>query len=235
MNKKLKKILVYVSTVAMCAVSVVSTNVGAEYYTSDDGIIFEDFTELGDDNGVTGIIDGKICGYGLKIATRGELTLVSDVWFDFMCYAQLNEEKVNELSEFLAENYPFIATDVTEYESEYFCVTLDYQEELSYEKQFQIAVDIYKSVNIQCAGVVLANSIPVKELKMILSEPTILGDANEDGKVTIADTVLIMQALSNPDDFKLTPQGMANADIVGDGDGVTVMDALRIQEMEINM
>ncbi|MDE6426229.1 MAG: dockerin type I repeat-containing protein [Ruminococcus sp.] len=66
-------------------------------------------------------------------------------------------------------------------------------------------------------------------------EPTLLGDANEDGKVTIADAVLIMQALSNPNDFQLTPQGMANADMVGDGDGVTVMDALRIQEMEINM
>ena len=40
-----------------------------------------------------------------------------------------------------------------------------------------------------------------------------------------------MQSLANPDNFQLTPQGMANAD--SDGDGVTVMDALRIQEMLI--
>ncbi|MDE5861615.1 MAG: glycoside hydrolase, partial [Ruminococcus sp.] len=61
----------------------------------------------------------------------------------------------------------------------------------------------------------------------------LLGDANEDGEVSLADAVFIMQVLSNPDDFQLTPQGMANADIYGDGDGITVMDAFRIQEMMI--
>ena len=235
MNKKLKKILATVSAIAMCATSVISTNVGAQCYISNDGIIFEDFTEFGDDNGVTGIIDGKICGYGRKVATRGELTFISDIWFDFTCYSQLNEEKANELSEFLAENYPFIVTDVTEYESEYFCVTLDYQEELSYEEQFQIAVDIYKNVNVLCGGVILADaSTPVKKIKMPLPEPTLSGDANEDGDVNMADAVLIMQTLSNPDEYKLTPQGMANADIAGDGDGVTAMDALTIQISIIN-
>ncbi|MDE6034365.1 MAG: glycoside hydrolase, partial [Ruminococcus sp.] len=61
--------------------------------------------------------------------------------------------------------------------------------------------------------------------------PTLTGDANEDGTVSLADSVYIMQALSNPDDIQLTPQGMANADT--DGDGVTVTDALKIQEMLI--
>ena len=66
-------------------------------------------------------------------------------------------------------------------------------------------------------------------------KPTLLGDADEDGEVSIADAVLIMQSLSNPDKFKLTPQGKANADIYGDGDGVTTTDALHIQKILIGL
>ena len=62
------------------------------------------------------------------------------------------------------------------------------------------------------------------------------GDANCDGTVDMADIVLIMQALANPnkygengtDEYHLTPQGKANADM--DGDGLTVGDAQAIQK-----
>ena len=66
---------------------------------------------------------------------------------------------------------------------------------------------------------------PVKELPEI----TLAGDSNEDGEVSIADAILIMQSLVNPDEYSLTPQGIANADI--NGDGITTLDALLIQEM----
>ncbi|MCM1506435.1 MAG: hypothetical protein NC177_04780 [Ruminococcus flavefaciens] len=55
------------------------------------------------------------------------------------------------------------------------------------------------------------------------------GDANEDGKVTLADAVLIMQSLSNPNEYKLTTKGAYNADVCNTGDGVTPKDALQIQ------
>lgn len=61
------------------------------------------------------------------------------------------------------------------------------------------------------------------------------GDANEDGKISVADAVLIMQALSNPDEFKLSEQGAKNADVVGKGDGVTTKDALALQMYDINL
>lgn len=55
------------------------------------------------------------------------------------------------------------------------------------------------------------------------------GDANEDGEVTIADAVKIMQALVNADEYGLSKQGAINADVIGD-DGVTGVDALEIQK-----
>ena len=55
------------------------------------------------------------------------------------------------------------------------------------------------------------------------------GDSNCDGEVNIADAVLIMQTLSNSDEYTLSDQGRMNADLVNAGDGVTTLDALAIQ------
>lgn len=60
------------------------------------------------------------------------------------------------------------------------------------------------------------------------------GDANTDDKVDVADAVLIMQSLSNGDDYKLSEQGAKNADVNEDG-GVTNADALEIQKHEAHL
>lgn len=67
---------------------------------------------------------------------------------------------------------------------------------------------------------------------------TMLGDANCDNKVDLADAILIMQALANPNKYgiggtaqkPLTKQGYANADVDSSTKGLTGDDALRIQE-----
>ena len=64
------------------------------------------------------------------------------------------------------------------------------------------------------------------------------GDANCDGELSMADAVLIMQAVANPDKFgtngteqnHLTDKGKRNADIAGERDGISVLDALAIQK-----
>ncbi len=69
----------------------------------------------------------------------------------------------------------------------------------------------------------------------VLSQIT-AGDANCDGSVNMADVVLIMQSIANPDKFNIngsdathiTAQGTANADM--DGNGITNNDALAIQK-----
>ena len=101
--------------------------------------------------------------------------------------------------------------------------------------RFSTCLDVLENTGIYLYYMNFMESIvSVKSAEVPLPEPTLSGDANEDGDVNMADAVLIMQTLSNPDEYKLTLQGMANADIAGDGDGVTAMDALTIQLSIIN-
>ena len=58
------------------------------------------------------------------------------------------------------------------------------------------------------------------------------GDANCDGKTTIADAVAILQSIGNKDKYALSAQGEFNGDIIGNYDGVTANDALEIQKMD---
>ncbi len=59
------------------------------------------------------------------------------------------------------------------------------------------------------------------------------GDANVDGSVNISDAVLIMQSIANPDEFKVSDQGKLNGDVIDNGSGLTNVDALAIQYVEI--
>lgn len=71
----------------------------------------------------------------------------------------------------------------------------------------------------------------------------VYGDSNCDGKVDMSDAVLIMQSLSNPDKYGLggtsetaiTEKGLKNADVAGNGDGITNNDALTIQKFKLNI
>ncbi len=60
------------------------------------------------------------------------------------------------------------------------------------------------------------------------------GDANCDGKVDLADALLIIQAITQPDKFQLSAQGRYNADVDDTGDGVTIQDAVAIQLKLLN-
>ena len=68
------------------------------------------------------------------------------------------------------------------------------------------------------------------------AEEWLSGDANGDGEIDMSDVVLIMQALSNPNKYgvegtdskHITESGFKYAD--SDDDGLTVNDALRIQQ-----
>ena len=61
---------------------------------------------------------------------------------------------------------------------------------------------------------------------------TLIGDANTDKKVTVADAVAILQSIANKDKYNLSAEGAANADCFDPGDGVTAKDALAIQKLD---
>lgn len=86
-----------------------------------------------------------------------------------------------------------------------------------------------------------SGSVTVEGATAPTQEPTkapdgnvLRGDANCDGKVTIADATAILQSLGNPDKYGLSEQGAANAD-VADPSGVTTEDALRIQKYDAGL
>ncbi len=60
----------------------------------------------------------------------------------------------------------------------------------------------------------------------------IAGDANCDGKVSIADATAIFQSLGNPDKYALSDEGKNNADVADKGNGITVEDAILIQKYD---
>lgn len=77
---------------------------------------------------------------------------------------------------------------------------------------------------------------------------TLRGDANCDNVVSLADSVLILQSIASPDQYDIdgsnsghiTKQGKINADVEGGtdgmgGDGVTSMDALKIQKYAVKL
>lgn len=69
------------------------------------------------------------------------------------------------------------------------------------------------------------------------------GDANCDSEINLADSVIILQSLSNPDKYgingtssnHMTRQGEKNADCSGSENGITTMDALAIQKFILKL
>lgn len=57
-----------------------------------------------------------------------------------------------------------------------------------------------------------------------------IGDANDDGEVTLADAAAILQYLGNSEKYKIEGAALDNADCCNKGDGVTPKDALAIQK-----
>ena len=61
---------------------------------------------------------------------------------------------------------------------------------------------------------------------------TLYGDANSDGKVTLADAVAVLQYVANKEKYPLSDYALDCADVYKRGDGVTGMDALTIQQYD---
>ena len=63
----------------------------------------------------------------------------------------------------------------------------------------------------------------------------LIGDANLDNNVTVADAVAILQFIGNKDKYALSDEAKANADCFNPGDGITGMDAIAIQKLDAKL
>ena len=148
-------------------------------------------------------------------------------------------------------NNPYITEEEFEelnYEEKYLAVAKIYDEtgdRIAYPPTTMVAREPYyvgengkgynyegKELDIVDGEIVEIPDITVDNVDILETEK-VTGDANVDGDVNMADAVLIMQSLSNPNEYKLSEQGLINADYNDDG-GVTALDALEIQILMIS-
>ena len=77
---------------------------------------------------------------------------------------------------------------------------------------------------------IASSAVPVTMFGTAAADSAAYGDANCDGKVNLADAVLVMQYKANPTKYPISGYGLNNADVYSTGDGVTNLDALEIQK-----
>lgn len=91
-----------------------------------------------------------------------------------------------------------------------------------------------------------SGSVTVGSITTTTKQPEtniVRGDANCDGSIDMADAVLIMQSLANPNKYGLdgsnskhiTSQGQLNGDVDDEVSGLTSNDALKIQKFLLNL
>ena len=127
------------------------------------------------------------------------------------------------------DNYNDASAVKEMYESE-LCITLD-----------ELPADLYTAGGASQPSTKppVQTTAPAKPTEPTTTAPnatvTLIGDANCDGKVTIADSTAILQSIGNSDEYSLTDVGAANADCCNPGDGVTAADALSIQRLDAKL
>ena len=107
-----------------------------------------------------------------------------------------------------------------------FAVRVIPENQLSLTEQLEMAENIYEE--LQLVPFMLWTASTEESFGGIDLMNAVDGDSNCDEQMDMADAVLIMQSLANPDKYQLTAQGKFNADL--NGDGITVGDAQTIQK-----
>lgn len=123
---------------------------------------------------------------------------------------------------FLGTNYQDHDELTKIYQSDY-CITLD-----------ELPEDLYSN-----GGVIVKPTGSTEETSS--DKDVLYGDANCDKEVNMADAVLIMQFLANPDVYGkgkpdgISAEGLRNADCYDPGSDVTNSDAVTIQEYKLGL
>jgi hypothetical protein len=105
-------------------------------------------------------------------------------------------------------------------------ISLTPNKEISLEEHLALLEELYNNCHVQIQCMIEASAS--EKYSGIDLFNAVDGDANCDEDMNMADAVLIMQSLANPDKYQISEQGEFNSDL--NGDGITNADALAIQK-----
>ncbi len=115
-------------------------------------------------------------------------------------------------------------------------VKLVFNDNASFEDKLAIVEKVYDETGlVPSTGMRELTGIDDSKSSKIEIINFVDGDANNDGELRLNDAVLIMQVVGNPGKYQLDAQQRFNADIYGNGDGLTNMDALTVQRKLIGL
>ena len=166
-----------------------------------------------------------------SFSTVDNLTSEKAGWLYFCTWYDGGSDKINFLSN---PTFNTLEDTIEMYQSDY-CITLDELPEDLYSSQSKPTETTTTSGSSTTTSTTTTTATTDSTSTTTTTATTsgeddkVLGDANIDGEVTIADAVLIMQAISNADEYQISEKGQDLADVYNRGDGITNNDALVIQ------
>lgn len=154
-------------------------------------------------------------------------------WYSNMIYLPKNPhfsvDDIETVSEFFtSKNIGFSVTDCEDNKNR---KTIVFDEEIPAAEYMELEFELGEKTGITCGQLsyyetaterIANNSIEYFDI--------VSGDANNDGELSLADAILVLQSIGNPDEYRLTQQGKYNADVYNPGDGITTSDAVAIQQ-----
>ena len=169
---------------------------------------------------------------------RGDVLDVQELFFTptitSYIYDPETENRPDLLREYLAENnidftvIDDVADERYSYCNQKICQIIP-NHDITFEEHFAVAKKITDDLGYH-SPIISPDEAVISKMDQIDIGNAVNGDANCDGKYTIADSTAILQHLGNEDKYGLSLQGEFNADIYNVGDGVTPMDALEVQK-----
>ena len=146
----------------------------------------------------------------------------------------ISEEEIEAVKNFVEQNS--IDVEMVEYISERNNpgIKLIPNTDITAYERFQLSKAITKETGVTPLGVIPSDMQIFAHNSMVNLTNYTNGDTNEDGDLTIADSVAVLQFIGNPDKYALSTQAEFNADVDGI-DGITGADAFVIQQMELGI
>ena len=232
--------LATVSAVVVCAVSMISVNSGAIYVENSAHITLDTVSfSMGDEKyglwqEMNDYFDNPSQKFFISEDGSENILLINDDiylgwgWYGYCFNNEEDEEDIEVLKNYLNDNDIKYEEKIIKTETRINPLRESFKD---YDEYFQFVKKIKYDIGFKQALILPLDLVYVNITDVVNEppEPTLSGDADCDGKVNINDAVFVMQSIANPDKYKISEQGKANADI--DGNGITLSDAVTIQEM----